>query len=31
MGEKQLMTVKRPVVGQFARPHGPPGWLAALA
>jgi ubiquinone/menaquinone biosynthesis C-methylase UbiE len=30
IGEKQLMTVLRPVMGQFARPHGPLGWLAAL-
>lgn len=30
IGEKQVMTVMRPVVGQFARPHGPLGWLAAL-
>ena len=30
IGEKQVMTVMRPVMGQFARPHGPLGWLAAL-
>jgi ubiquinone/menaquinone biosynthesis C-methylase UbiE len=30
IGEKQLLTVMRPVMGQFARPHGPLGWLAAL-
>ena len=31
IGEKQLMALMRPVMGQFARPHGPLGWLAALA
>jgi ubiquinone/menaquinone biosynthesis C-methylase UbiE len=32
IGEKQLLTaLMRPVMGQFAHPHGPLGWLAALA
>lgn len=26
IGEKQVMTVMRPVMGQFTRPHGRPGW-----
>ena len=30
IGEKLVMTVMRPVMGQFARPHGPLGWPAAL-
>lgn len=31
IGERQLVAVVRPLMGQFARPHGPLGWLAALA
>jgi ubiquinone/menaquinone biosynthesis C-methylase UbiE len=30
IGQKLLLTVTRPVLGQFGRPHGPLGWLAAL-
>lgn len=30
IGEKQILTLMRPLMGQFARPHGPLGWLAAL-
>jgi ubiquinone/menaquinone biosynthesis C-methylase UbiE len=29
IGERLLLTVFRPVLGQFGRPHGPLGWLAA--
>lgn len=30
IGEKQVMTLMRPAMSQFGRPHGPFGWLAAL-
>jgi len=30
IGEKQVGALMRPVMGQFERPHGPFGWLAAL-
>lgn len=29
VGERLLLTVFRPVLGQFGHPHGPLGWLAA--
>lgn len=30
IGDRQLATAMRPLLGQFGRPHGPLGWLAAL-